>query len=326
MSPTPPARRSRMRLILLACFAVLLPVVLVPPTAEAQPDGIHNAPDQNIDADQQVVTGPATLDLGHVDLGPRLVDGVWTLMVHDDTVDPSVWRPLDEVVVAVSDGAVAQVPDDDRYDFLGLEPGAPVHVIPQTQRPDVVWLGWNTQAPDVIAQVDRGVTMTLLGVDGPGYLTVYLQAGTMEPPDVLWRSTDAEARPLFVDVNTHTHANWLFSEPGVYLARLQVSADLIDGTSVTDIQTLRFAVGDQTNPETAREVVYLGPELTTPSTADDATTETGSAPTNGEGPSIAIVIAGLAAVVVLLAVAVTVWRSRRVRQVAESAASGGEAP
>jgi hypothetical protein len=44
----------------------------------------------------------------------------------------------------VLDQAQLSVPDDPAYAFVGADPGTTVGVVPQTQNPEVVWLGWNT--------------------------------------------------------------------------------------------------------------------------------------------------------------------------------------
>lgn len=186
------------------------------------------------------------ISTGHVDVGPRFTGDRWTLEVYDDPT----WRPADEVVLHVGDEAILPVPDDPAYGFLKLEPGTDVFVVPQTQNPDVVWLGWNTQDPEVRERVDRGVTMTLAGVQGPGDLTVYLQSGDFAEPEVLSHA------PIWVDANTHTHANWVFTQPGVYLVRVKIEADLKDGRTVADTRDLRFAVGSKTSPEAAAAAVW----------------------------------------------------------------------
>ncbi|MEU2610156.1 choice-of-anchor M domain-containing protein [Micromonospora sp. NPDC007271] len=209
------------------------------------------SPGQSIAADQPIATGRAVLDAGHVDIGPRYVDGQWTLLIHDGTQQQPVWRSPDETVLRVSDAALQAVPDDPAYAFLGIDAGKRVHVVPQVQNQDVVWIGWNTQDPQVMRTIDRGATLSLLGVRGPGRLTTFLQAGNFAAPQVLWRSAEPKAQPFWVDVNTHTHANWVFSTPGVYLVTVQVSADLISGEKVSAIRTLRFAVGDATSTDSA---------------------------------------------------------------------------
>jgi surface-anchored protein len=148
------------------------------------------------------------------------------------------------VVLRAGEAATLTVPDDDAYSFVGAAPGETVWVVPQTQNPDVVWVGWNTQDPEVMAVIDRGVTLSLTGVQGPGTMTTYLQSGSFGAPQILWDSRVSDPQPIWVDVNTHTHANWVFTEPGVYLVRIEAAADLLDGTSVADTQVIRFAIGE----------------------------------------------------------------------------------
>lgn len=226
--------------------------------------------DQRIDSGQAVVTGePAVLNVGHVDIGPRFVDGVWTLLIHDDAgkadaAIESVWRYPEEAVFHVVDEAKLAVPDDENYAFIGVEPGTEVWVVPQTQHPDVVWAGWNTQDPEVMERIQRGVTLSFTGLNGPGEVTVYLQSGNFGAPTILWQSetlvADGGSQRLWVDTNTHTHANWVFTEPGVYLLEVEVAADLVDGSTASDTRLLRFAVGNETNPDAARTAVWQQPE------------------------------------------------------------------
>jgi surface-anchored protein len=256
-----------------------------------------------------------------VDIGPRFVDGEWTLMVHDDsgnsTGDPSVWRHLDETVFQVSDKAVLRVPDDPAYSFIG-EPGTSVYVVPQVQNPDVAWVGWNTQDPEVMETIDAGVTLTLTGVDGPGELFVYLQAGNFGDADVLWDSTKDEPQDLWVDVNTHTHANWVFTTPGVYLVQAEVTADLVDGRTVTATAVIRFAIGDTTDVQGAFAAQMAAPEPR--AAASSAAADTAADDGGGAGPEPVVFVIGAVALALLVAVAVVLTRGRA----AKRRALGGE--
>ena len=236
-----------MKLRTLSTALLALTVVIAPGAASAATGPDDPATEQTVDGSQQVANDEVVISEGHVDVGPHYVDGDWTLMAHDDTTEPSTWRHLDKTVLKITDAAVLSVPDDPAYAFIGAEAGTDVYVVPQTQAPGVAWLGWNTQDPEVMNTIDRGVSLGLGRVDGPGDLVVYLQSGSFEAPDPLWDSRSADNEPLWVDVNTHTHANWVFTEPGVYLVEATASADLIDGSAVTDTQILRFAVGEDTN-------------------------------------------------------------------------------
>ncbi|MGN9907495.1 choice-of-anchor M domain-containing protein [Phytohabitans sp. LJ34] len=286
--------------------AALAATLALAPTP--QPDGLG----QTLDPDQSVAAGRAVLETGHVDIGPRYRDGAWTIQIHDDTVVPPVWRKPSDAVLRVRDAAVQRVPDDPAYAFLGQSPGTPVHVVPQTQDQDVVWIGWNTQDPGVMEAIARGVTMNLLGVQGPGSLTVYLQSGNLGAPQVLWNSTKPYPQPLWVETNTHTHANWIFSKPGVYLVAVEITADLVDGTRVAGREVLRIAVGDSTPVDGAFTASYTGslPSTgATPSAAAAAESENGS---GGSGLVVALLVAAAALfAVALIVVTVRGARARR---------------
>ncbi|MFY1636461.1 choice-of-anchor M domain-containing protein [Solwaraspora sp. WMMB335] len=274
--------------------------------AAAQPQTPDPAPDQPVAAE------PAVLAAGHVDIGPRYVDDEWTLLIHDDAAQP-VWRDPDRTVLQVTDAAVQTVPDDPVYGFLGVPAGTPVHVVPQVQHPDVVWVGWNTQDPQVMQTIDRGVTLELAGVDGPGEVTMYLQAGTFSEPQVLWSSAEPPGQPMWVEVNTHTHANWVFTAPGVYLLAVRVSADLISGEQVSATRHLRFAVGDATDPD---EALAAQPGELAESQQAAAPDTGGAGADSGAGGTGPWLVTGLVVVAVGLAVAllVVVLRNRAVRR------------
>jgi surface-anchored protein len=298
--------------MMVAAVAVSLAFVQSP-TPGAPDPGL----DQSVDPNQSVASGRVVLESGHVDLGPRYRDGTWTVQIHDDTVVPSVWRQLPDTVLRVRDAAVERVPDDPAYAFIGQSPGTPVHVLPQTQNRDVVWMGWNTQDPGVLESVARGVTMNLLGVQGPGDLVVYLQSGNLGAPQVLWQSTKAYPQPLWVESNTHTHANWVFAKPGVYLVAVEIVAELVDGQKASGRDILRFAVGDGTSVDEAFGVKYAG---NLPSSG--ATPAAGGPSGSGDDGGPAALVWVLVAAVVVLAAAV-IWLLVRGANVRRRALAGG---
>jgi surface-anchored protein len=295
-------------------LAVVLALLCLPAPATGQDRGEDPSLEQRIDARQRVATGRKVLSSGHVDVGPRFVDGEWTLMIHDDAAEESVWRAAGQTVLRVTDDALLRVPDDPAYAFLPAEPGADVYVVSQTQDPDVVWVGWNTQDPEVMETIDRGVTMTLEGIQGPGELAVYLQSGDFAEPQVLWNSAGA-AKPVWVDVNTHTHANWVFSAPGVYLVRVKISADLIDGTTVADTRELRFAVGSSASTGEAYAASWRGPSV------DSEDQEPAAGREASGGPAATAVAAiGLGAIGVAAGLVAVVLRGSRAKRRARSTA------
>ncbi|KAB8160282.1 hypothetical protein FH609_028065 [Streptomyces sp. 3MP-14] len=313
--PAPPGTSRRRARPLAALLAAPLLVVLLSPAAHAAED--DGGLDQTVAPDEENVDGQAVLDIGHVDIGPRFVDGAWRVQGRDDSQTPPVWRALTDVAVQVVDAAVQQAPDSPDFAFLDAEPGSELYVIPQTQHPEVVWLGWNTQDPEVMEQVNRGVTLTMHGVQGPGHLAVFLQNGDLGAPEVLWDGDEPEPQELWVDLNTHTHANWVFTEPGVYVVDFEISADLITGQTVTDRAPLRFAVGEDT--ETADAFTAPTPEATGAPPDAEEPDEAGAASDGGDGgsslPAVLLVV-GAVAVALAAAGATVAARGRRARRIA----------
>ena len=318
LATRPVPTRPRRALALAAGLLAAAPLAVPASPALAGGRGKQPGLEQRIAEDQEVALDEAVLGMGHVDMGPRYRDGRWTLMVHDDSrLTRSVWRELDRTVLHVPDTAQRQVPDDPAYAFLGAEPGARVHVVPQTQQQDVVWVGWNTQDPEVIETVDRGVTLSLTDVEGPGEVVVYLQDGGFGEPDVLWDSRVAAEQPLWVDVNTHTHANWVFTEPGVYLVTVEATADLVDGTSVAATGTVRYAVGDDASTRQALGAVPAAATTTRDGgPPDPASTPEVAARDSGRPALLPYAAGGAAALALVLAVVVVLLRGRSARRAA----------
>ncbi|ONK14630.1 choice-of-anchor M domain-containing protein [Streptomyces sp. MP131-18] len=329
--PPPPAglrRRARNASVALGAAAVLLGTAS--PAGHAQDGGGDGGDgggglEQTVAPEEDNIAGEAVLNVGHVDIGPRFVDGEWHIHGRDDSQSPPVWRPLTDVVTQVVDASRQQAPDDPDFGFLDAEPGSDLFVIPQTQAPEVIWLGWNTQDPEVMERVNRGVTLTMHGVEGPGHFAVFLQNGDLGAPDVLWDGDEEGPQELWVDLNTHTHANWVFTEPGVYVVDFEVSADLITGEHVSARAPLRFAVGEETDvreafdagggpaaeeEERTQESSATGPPAEDPEGGDTASDE------EDASLNVVLIAVGAVALALLAAVVVVTARSRRARRIA----------
>jgi putative ABC transporter-associated repeat protein len=181
------------------------------------------------------------LSTGHADIGPRAIDGAWRIQVRDDTTRPPTWRDADDVVVHALDAARTTVPQGQAYAFLGT-PGSPVWVLPQIQRQDLVWLGWNTQDPSVATAIRREMTWRVHRVDGPGAFVLFL-TGNFGAPDVVFDSRTPLPQDSGVEANTHVHGNWVFTAPGTYLIDVEMSATSQQGQPVSGRATLRVFVG-----------------------------------------------------------------------------------
>ena len=236
----------------LALAALLVPASALAPAAyaaEENKSAEERALEQTLSPDEPVVSGQHEIAAGHVDMGPAFVEGSWELMFRDDSTAEPVWRDPAEVVLRGNDTAMMAVPDDPRYSFVQASPGEQVYVIPQTELAGVVWPGWNTQNPQVVERLGRGVTFTLEAVEGPGGFSMYLENGTFGAPDVLWTSDTTDPQDIFVEPNVHTHANWVFTAPGAYYLTVRAHAELADGTVVSDTARLLFAVGSTVTNE-----------------------------------------------------------------------------
>ena len=236
------SRRPRLGMTLSALLVSALLFIVGAPSSVADP-----SPDpdlaQSVAAHEEWRGEASEISAGHVDLGPRLIDGQWRAGLRHDAESGAVWRDPNQTVLRVSDAAIMTAPDSTDYPFLADVAGKPVHVIPQTQNPSVVWLGWNTQDPAVTATIDRGLTMRVGPVSGPGRAWLFLQSGTFGKPLLL---ADSGAAPgdVWIDSGTHVHANWAFSAPGTYTATVTFLGTTTAGEAVNASTTLRFAVGD----------------------------------------------------------------------------------
>ena len=236
------SRRPRLGMTLSALLVSALLFIVGAPSSVADP-----SPDpdlaQSVAAHEEWSNEATEISVGHVDLGPRLIDGQWRAGLRHDADGGAVWRDPNQTVLRVSDAAIMTAPNSADYPFLADVAGKPVHVIPQTQNPSVVWLGWNTQDPAVTATIDRGLTMRVGPVSGPGRAWLFLQSGTFGKPLLL---ADSGAAPgdVWIDSGTHVHANWAFSAPGTYTATVTFLGTTTAGEAVNASTTLRFAVGD----------------------------------------------------------------------------------
>ena len=323
----------------MSVFALLVSVFLIiagAPSSFADP-----SPDpdlaQSVAAHEEWSNEASEIAVGHVDLGPRLIDGQWRAGLRHDAESGAVWRDPNQTVLRVNDAAIMTAPNSADYPFLADVAGKPVYVVPQTQNPGVVWLGWNTQDPAVTATIDRGLTMRVGPVSGPGRAWLFLQSGTFGKPLLL---ADSGVAPgdVWIDSGTHVHANWAFSAPGTYTATVTFLGTTTAGEAVSASTTLRFAVGDAAS---ASEALAMAAPAAASADGASASSSSGAAPAvsgaadpagsssasgaaSGGLPDWAFLAIIAVAVLSLLVIgALVVARSRRSR--AEQAAAIAEA-
>ncbi|MFJ6216866.1 choice-of-anchor M domain-containing protein [Streptomyces sp. NPDC092296] len=240
------------------------------------------------DVGDPVLSERTVIDVGHVDaISPRLVGTDFRSLLLDDR-DPlaPVWRTPESVILHVRPAAALDVADDpDGFAFLG-QPGDVLYVIPQTQDPGLIWAGWSTQSfgPE---DVRGDLTLTLDRVDGPGQVVLWEWSPFGAPEPVIdGRAGLPASYP--VPANTHQHANWAFTRPGVYRLTFTWSADLVDGGRVSDSSVYTFAVGDvDTATVTLPPADQPDPDPSTsaPSTPDPAEPDPAEPTPSGPDPS-----------------------------------------
>ena len=322
------SRRPRLGMSVFALLVSALLFIVGAPSSVADP-----SPDpdlaQSVAAHEEWSNEASEISTGHVDLGPRLIDGQWRAGLRHDAESGAVWRDPNQTVLRVNDAAIMTAPDSADYPFLADVAGKPVHVIPQTQNPSVVWLGWNTQDPAVTATIDRGLTMRVGPVSGPGRAWLFLQSGTFGKP-LLLANSGAAPGDVWIDSGTHVHANWAFSVPGTYTATVTFLGTTTAGEAVNASTTLRFAVGDAAS---ASEALAMAAPAASGSGSEPPAAGTSQGPGSSESTSsssegglpdwafLAIIVSVVLSLLVISALVVA--RSRRSR--AEQAAAIAEA-
>lgn len=187
---------------------------------------------------------PVVLSKGHTDaVDVRYENGALKLKVKDDTVSPAAERDPADVTFQVLPAAETTVPDLPAFGFLG-PPGGKIWMLPQVQDPALLWPGWNTTTLGTGTFAGDRVSLSLVGVDGPGDVTLF-DTNSLGTPSVKFRSADGLPDRLDVPVHTHAHAGWVFSALGTYTLRFQADATLANGTVLsTGPVDYRFVVGD----------------------------------------------------------------------------------
>ncbi|WP_157848412.1 choice-of-anchor M domain-containing protein [Streptomyces scopuliridis] len=190
-------------------------------------------------APNDVVDERIVIDSGHVDaIAPRLVEGKFRTLFRDSRTSNAVWHEPTSVIMHLTSKSKETIPDPaGGLAFIG-NPGDVYHSIPQTQNPEVLWAGWNTEAFQA-ADIQGEFELSLDEVEGPGSLLVFGWSPFGEP---LMRFDTRDGLPdtYHVPARTHEHANWAFTEEGVYRMTFTFKARLASGEDVSDSQVFRL--------------------------------------------------------------------------------------
>jgi surface-anchored protein len=179
-----------------------------------------------------VLHAQTTLLQGHADVGIAFEDGAWDLHVHDESEPPpggTEYGP-DEVVLLVGTEAEQTVPENPAFSFLGTG-GDSLWVLPQNENPSLLFLGIATEEIEAGFFENDRVALTLAGYNGPGHFALYQVDGFGSPTVYMNTRDGLSTDDLFeMQVGTHAHANWAFSEPGTYTLSFEASGTLMEGS------------------------------------------------------------------------------------------------
>lgn len=183
---------------------------------------------------------------GHFDVGPVLNGGNLTSSVKDDRTSPARHVSPGALEFVLNDAAKLNLP-------AGMEDiapaGTPVYMIGATQQQGVPWLGWSTQDPELLKQLDGPVTMSLNGFEGPGTLSTFLSGNFGSAGQKVFDSRSGGS--FQVPANTHQHSNWVFTAEGRYTVTIGWTARLKNGQQVSSESVLQFTVGNPDNAPTS---------------------------------------------------------------------------
>lgn len=228
------------------------------------------------------------VERGHLDLVEVTVAGGSLVLSAKDHTTPGgpTFRSPADLQVRVVGGARTTVPPGAAFSFLGAA-GAEVHLLPQTEDPELVWPGWSTErlAPGQVA--GDLVTWRLRSATGPGSVAVFTtdQFGS---PSVIFDSDAGGSNETAVRINTHAHANWAFAAPGAYQLTFEVAADVIGAGPTATTATYVFLVGDATAPVAPDAVPppRQGVVPSAPPVGSTGSPMTPGSPTPGQGATV----------------------------------------
>jgi surface-anchored protein len=117
-------------------------------------------------------------------------------------------------------------------------------VLPLTQNPNLLWPGWDTNRTAASGHTD--VTIHVTGVDGPGRVHLYSQGSFGDITPLLHGGGTALPGSIREPAPAHTHAQWVFGEPGIYRLTAHATATNPESgaTLTTAAHTYVFQVGD----------------------------------------------------------------------------------
>jgi surface-anchored protein len=184
----------------------------------------------------------------HVDIGINYEDGEWDLHVHDETNDAE-YEP-GEAILRVNANAETTVSANPLFNFLGSA-GSPVWILPNTQDPSLLFLGFGAEELESGLFVGDSVSLRLHSITGPGEFAVF-DFNSLGEPQVVMNSRDGfSALDTFMAVpGSHSDLNFAFSLPGLYTVNFEAFGTLMDGNLFTSSGPVAYSFQVVPEPST----------------------------------------------------------------------------
>ncbi|AAT89762.1 hypothetical protein Lxx20520 [Leifsonia xyli subsp. xyli str. CTCB07] len=179
---------------------------------------------------------------GHLDYSTQVVNGKIESYIGYNSSGTEVFREPSKTVLWLKPSSTVTLPAG--YGQIGPA-GSSVFMVPQTQNPELIWLGWSTETLSG-AKVLSPVTWKLTDVDGPGTVKVFLDGQFGGIQSMVFDGAGSYS----IRTGVHAHANWAFSQAGVYRLHFTQSATLTGGRESSDSEIVTVVVGD-VDPVTA---------------------------------------------------------------------------
>lgn len=207
---------------------------------------------------------------GHVDMfNVHLSDGDLALNLKEDVTGSHVHRAPESVELHVKSAALTTIPD-------GVPGAGSSYHLPLTQNHALLWPGWDTMATQA-AGVDPSIRLNFTKVEGPGsiHLFSFSAFGGLKPLLEGGATELASGAALTQAFPAHTHADWIFTAPGVYTVTAHATGTINGEAARSNAATYTITVGDEfrgaTNAPVEPEPV--DPEPTEPAPTEPAPTE-----------------------------------------------------
>ena len=171
------------------------------------------------------------LDHGHIDLFYMTLDdsGLPVLKVMEDVTGSGVQHEAEELRLIVPSSALTHsLPQD-------IVAGGTGYFLPQTQDPTLPWPGWDvlSLAPAGFERVEFDVSYTHSNGGRISLWTEDFLSGRSSRLRSGGFELDPHGSTIAQDYLSHTHANWVFSQAGIYELSVQARAYRNDGSFET---------------------------------------------------------------------------------------------